>query len=58
MTETITPTNINLLNMTEKAQQRRTSTVEYDRKQKIKIIPLFRSYSTVQVSRLNKFKAL
>ena len=40
MTKTITPTNINLLNMTEKAWQRRTSTVEYDRKQKIKIIPL------------------
>ena len=42
MPEKITPTNINLLNMTEKVRQRRKSTVEYDRKQKIKIIPLRR----------------
>ena len=55
MTKKITPTNINLLNMTEIVWQRRTWTVEYDQNQKIK---LFRSYSTGQVCRPNEFKAL
>ena len=36
MTEKITSTNINLLNMTKIVWQRRTITVEYDRNQKIK----------------------